>query len=68
MELSKMIIPSPDGYSQDNDEYHITTERKLLYTAMTRAQKSLCMFVPKAYPSMFIDEIDRQYLTVVRLG
>jgi len=65
MEISKMIIPSPDGFSQDNDDYHITTERKLLYTAMTRAQKSLYMFVPQAYPSMFIDEIDRQYLTVV---
>lgn len=66
MEISKMIIPSPDGFGQDNDEYHITTERKLLYTAMTRAQKSLSLFAPRAYPSMFIDEIDRQCLTVVR--
>jgi superfamily I DNA/RNA helicase len=66
MELSNMIIPSPDGFGQDDDEYHITTERKLLYTAMTRAQKSLCLFVPRAYPSVFINEINKQYLTVVR--
>ena len=66
MELSSMIIPSPDGFGQDNDEYHITTERKLLYTAMTRAKQSLFLFVPQAYPSMFIDEIDKQFLTVIR--
>jgi len=66
MELSRMIIPSPDGFGQDNDEYHINTERKLLYTAMTRARQSLCLFVPRVNPSMFIDEIDKQYLTLIR--
>ncbi len=66
MELSKMIIPSPEGFGQDSDEYHIATERKLLYTAMTRAHKSLCLFVPHSYPSMFINEIENKFLSLIR--
>ena len=38
-----MIIPSPDGFSQDNDDI-IYNRKEAAVPAMTRAQKSLCLF------------------------
>lgn len=65
MDLNDDIIPFPAGMSDDEDEYHISTERRLLYTAMTRARKSLTL-VSSGKPSRYLDEIDSNTITVVQ--
>jgi superfamily I DNA/RNA helicase len=41
--LSDAEIPLPAGFSEPDDELHISTERRLLYTCMTRAKASLTL-------------------------
>lgn len=63
-DLNADIFPYPAGFSDDNDEYHISTERRLLYTCMTRAREKL-MLLCSASPSMYLGEIDKQFVNVV---
>lgn len=62
--LNDKIIPSPAGFIGEDDEFHISTERRLLYTCMTRAINKLFLFSSdKNKPSRYLKEIDpRQYL------
>ena len=44
---------------EENDEFHISTERRLLYTCMTRARNKLFLFSSdKNNPSRYLKEID----------
>jgi len=64
IDLNDDVIPYPYGFSEDNDEYHISTERRLLYTSMTRAKKRLYL-LSSGNPSRFIKEIDPQYINII---
>lgn len=59
--LNHNIIPDPQSYSDEEDELHESTERRLLYTAMTRAHEQLYMFYTKGQASMFINELNKKH-------
>lgn len=61
IDLNEEIIPLPAGFSEENDENHISTERRLLYTSMTRARESLYL-LSSAVPSRYLSEIDDEYV------
>ncbi|MCB1948381.1 3'-5' exonuclease, partial [Nitrosomonas sp.] len=65
VDLNDDIIPFPPGFTDPNDDYHISTERKLLYVAMTRARERLYMF-SSGEPSRYLDEIDPE--TILNLN
>lgn len=52
------MIPYPAGFTDDNDELHISTERRLVYTCMTRARHTLHL-ISTGTPSRYLAEIDR---------
>ncbi len=56
-DLNDDVIPYPPGFSDDKDELHISTERRLLYTCMTRARSTLHM-ISTGNPSRYLAEID----------
>ena len=59
LDLNDDIIPSPTGFIDSDDEYHISTERRLLYTCMTRAENNLYLFSSDdSDPSRYLNEID----------
>lgn len=63
VDLNDDIIPYPAGFIEEDDEFHISTERRLLYTCMTRARKNLFLFSSnKNNPSRYLKEIDRNLL------
>lgn len=62
MDLTDDVIPSPSGFSEPNDKFHISTERRLLYTCITRAITGLYLIGSKNNPSRFLAEIDGKYL------
>ena len=55
--LNDSVIPYPSPLTDDNDELHISTERRLLYTCMTRAKEGLFL-VSTAEPTRYLAEID----------
>jgi len=57
-DVDDKIIPSSAGFNSENDEYHINQERRLLYTACTRARENLTLLVSLKNPSRYIDDID----------
>lgn len=57
LDLNDDLIPFPPGFSETNDEFHISTERRLLYTSMTRAENMLFL-LSSANPSRYLGEID----------
>ena len=61
IDLNNNIIPLPSGFIDDEDEYHISTERKLLYTCMTRAKHNLFL-LSSAEPTRYLSEIDKKYI------
>lgn len=61
LDLNDDLVPFPPGFLDENDEYHISTERRLLYTCMTRARKNLIM-LSSGKPSRYIDEIDSELI------
>ena len=65
LDLNEDIIPYPPGFSDDNDEYHISTERRLLYTAMTRAKKRLYLFSSSTNHSRYLNEINSNLVDIV---
>ena len=68
LDLNDDIIPYPEGFTELNDEFHISTERRLLYTCMTRARKNLYLFSSNIQnPSRFLNEIREDYLTNITL-
>ena len=61
VDLNDDIIPYPPGFSEPNDEIHISTERRLLYTCMTRARNNLYLF-SSGEPSRYLKEIENELL------
>lgn len=63
LDLNDSIIPHPPGFIEEDDQFHISTERRLLYTSMTRARKNLFLFSSdKNNPSRYLKEIDPNLL------
>ncbi|OYY04506.1 MAG: DNA helicase UvrD [Sphingobacteriia bacterium 35-40-5] len=61
LDLNDDIIPFPPGFVDDNDEFHVSTERRLLYTCMTRAKRNLLM-LSSGKPSRYLAEISNQFI------
>ncbi len=59
--LNDDVIPYPPGFNDADDEFHISTERRLLYTAMTRARERLYL-LSSGKPSRYLSEIDEDLL------
>lgn len=64
IDLNDDVIPYPPGFNDEDDEFHISTERRLLYTSMTRARERLFL-ISSGTPSRYLSEIDEKYLEVV---
>jgi superfamily I DNA/RNA helicase len=62
MDLTDDVIPYPKGFIDADDEFHISTERRLLYTCMTRARARLYLIGSKYNPSRYLAEIDDNLL------
>jgi superfamily I DNA/RNA helicase len=63
LDLNDDIIPYPPGFIEVDDEFHISTERRLLYTCMTRARNKLYLFSSdKGNPSRYLKEINTNLL------
>jgi superfamily I DNA/RNA helicase len=63
LDLNDNIIPHPRGFIEADDEFHISTERRLLYTCMTRARNKLFLFSSdKDNPSRYLKEIETDLL------
>lgn len=61
IDLNADIIPYPPGFIDTDDEFHISTERRLLYTAMTRAREKLYL-LSSGNPTRYLSEIDESLL------
>lgn len=56
-DINDSLLPYPLELADGKDDLHICTERRLLYTCMTRARQSLHL-IYTGKPSRFIAEID----------
>lgn len=66
IDLNDDIIPYPKGFVDENDDYHISTERRLFYTCITRAKKKLFLLCSnRKNPCRFLSEINSDYLTEI---
>ncbi|MFV0330493.1 MAG: UvrD-helicase domain-containing protein [Dysgonomonas sp.] len=63
IDLNEGVIPYPPGFNDEDDEYHISTERRLLYTAMTRARSNLYLLT-SGDPSRYINEINSDLVEI----
>ena len=61
IDLNDDVIPYPPGFNDVEDEFHISTERRLLYTSMTRARERLFMLT-SGKPTRYLSEIDTDLL------
>lgn len=61
IDLNDDIIPYPPGFIDADDEFHISTERRLLYTSMTRARERLYL-LSSGNPTRYLSEIDESLL------
>lgn len=61
IDLNDDILPYPPGFNGEDDELHISTERRLLYTSMTRARERLYL-LSSGEPSRYLTEIDEDLL------
>lgn len=57
-------MPSTWGKEEDDDGLHLSLQRRLLYTVMTRAKIELHLFYVKK-PSLFLKEIDPECLQIL---
>lgn len=64
VDLNDEVLPYPPGFNGENDEFHISTERRLLYTAMTRARDRLYL-LSSGIPSRYLKEINREYIQFI---
>jgi superfamily I DNA/RNA helicase len=64
IDLNDDVIPYPPGFNEDDDEFHISTERRLLYTAMTRARKMLYL-LSSGEPTRYLAEIEEKFIEVI---
>jgi len=61
VDLNDDIIPFPPGFISEDDEFHISTERRLLYTCMTRARNKLYL-LSSENKSRYLNEIRSELL------
>lgn len=61
IDLNDDVIPYPPGFNDSDDEFHISTERRLLYTSMTRARERLFL-ISGGTPTRYLAEIDADLL------
>ncbi len=61
IDLNEGVFPYPPGFIDEDDEYHISTERRLLYTCMTRARKNLFL-LNSGEPTRYINEISPEFI------
>jgi superfamily I DNA/RNA helicase len=61
IDLNDDIIPYPPGFNDAEDEFHISTERRLLYTSMTRARERLFL-ISSGTATRYLAEIDADLL------
>lgn len=61
IDLNDDIIPYPQGFIDADDQFHISTERRLLYTSMTRARERLYL-LSSENPTRYLSEIDESLL------
>lgn len=64
IDLNDEVIPYPQGFIDTDDEFHISTERRLLYTSMTRARERLYL-LSSGKPTRYLSEIDESLLEKV---
>jgi superfamily I DNA/RNA helicase len=64
IDLNDDVIPYPPGFIDTNDEFHISTERRLLYTSMTRARERLYL-LSSGNPTRYLSEIDGNLLNKI---
>ena len=64
IDLNDDVIPYPAGFNEGDDEVHISTERRLIYTSMTRARERLFM-LSSGTPSRYLSEIDKNLVECV---
>ena len=62
VDLNDDIIPYPSGFNNEDDEMHLSTERKLVYVSMTRTRERLFM-LSSGIPSRYLSEIDENTVT-----
>lgn len=67
IDLNDDVIPFPPGFNDAEDEFHISTERRLLYTSMTRARERLFL-LSSGTPTRYLSEIDANLLERVGKG
>lgn len=65
IDLNDDVIPFPPGFIGEDDEFHISTERRLLYTCMTRAIMNLYLLCSDK-PSRYLDEISSKFLDIIK--
>ena len=65
IDLNDDVIPYPPGFNDTEDEFHVSTERRLLYTSMTRARERLYL-LSSGTSSRYLSEIDEDL--VVKVG
>ncbi|WP_461207282.1 transcriptional repressor LexA [Clostridium sp. DL1XJH146] len=63
--INEKVIPYLDGVMEEDRDYSESIERKLLYVGMTRAN-DLLYLSSSATPSLFIEEINSDYLKMSR--
>ena len=61
IDLNDDVIPYPPGFNDSDDDFHVSTERRLLYTAMTRARERLYL-LSSGVPTRYMSEIDEKFL------
>lgn len=61
IDLNDDVIPYPPGFIDTDDTFHISTERRLLYTSMTRARERLYL-LSSGNPTRYLSEIDENLL------
>lgn len=64
IDVNDDIIPYPTGFEDEDDEVQISTERRLLYTSMTRAKEKL-FILSSGKPSQYLAEIDKNLVDYV---
>lgn len=64
IDLNDDVIPYPPGFNDAEDEFHISTERRLLYTSMTRARERLYL-LSSGRPTRYLSEIDGELVEII---
>jgi len=67
LDLADDVIPFPPGFIDKDDEYHISTERRLLYTCLTRARNRLYLLCDQDNPSRYIKEIGADSYDIITM-